>query len=94
MTSENTLRTPLSVEERRAGIHLVHSRSWQPERRRQAHTQVVPARPVTRSLARPAVRHTSASEQQAPDLRSLAAAALTAPFIWIGHATLRAMHII
>jgi hypothetical protein len=80
MTHQNTLRTPLSPEARRAGIHLVYSRDWQLDRRTPPKPQLV------------AVRHTR--ERQTVDTISLAAAAFTAPFVWIGHAILHAMHIL
>ena len=78
MIHQNTLRTPLSAEVR-AGIHLVYSRHWPVESRTPAKPRLVAARRADRETV---------------NILSLAAAALTAPFVWIGHAILRAMHVL
>jgi len=84
MTHDNALRTPQTLDATRTRIHLVHSRAWQPDRRvnRLERPRLVPqvAQPVRKA-------HKS-------NTLSLAAAALTAPFIWAGHALLRLIHVI
>lgn len=82
MTHDNALRTPNTPEIVRTRIHLVHSRSWQVDRRVQKL-----ARPSLVPEAVPQVRSRTA------DTLMLTAAALTAPLVWAGHALLRAMNV-
>jgi hypothetical protein len=88
---ENALRMPQSASVR-TGIHLVYSRTWQYENRPkplpQRHPQLLVqhhAQPSATLQARNSAR---------TDTLILAAAALAAPAVWIGHALLLAMHVI
>jgi len=84
MSHQNALNTTSSAETRCAGIHLVYSSAWTHERRIQPIPQ---PRLAPRNSA-------GLRKSRTSDTVILAAAALTAPGIWIGHAILRTMHVL
>jgi hypothetical protein len=87
MTHPNALRTPHATSSHHAGIHLVYSRSWKGEDRRQPMTGPVEAPRAERTARRTRKAHVA-------DTLSLAAAAMAAPFVWIAHALLQTLHVL
>ena len=88
MTNDNALRTPYTADTTRTQIHLVYSASWQ---------VTPPRKPLASARFTPQVVPHAAPT--APRSRSretflLAAAAIAAPSIWVGHAVLQVMHVL
>ena len=84
MSHKNALNSNPSAEVGRAGIHLVRPSAWTQEPRIQPipRPHLVPGNPA------------GVRKHHATDTVILAAAALTAPGVWIGHAILRGMHVL
>ena len=88
MTHENALRTPYPAESARTQIHLVHSNAWQVHPLRKPVASVRPAPPP---IQQPTTRVRSS---RSTETIVLAAAALIAPLVWVGHALLHLMNIL
>ena len=88
VTNDNALRTPFPAEIARTQIHLVYSNTWQipPAKKPLASARLKP-----QTLPQPAP-HTPRSRSRETFL--LAAAAIAAPSIWVGHALLHVMHVL
>jgi|HubBroStandDraft_3_1064219.scaffolds.fasta_scaffold832912_2 hypothetical protein len=84
MTHDNALRTPQTLDAMRTRIHLVHSRAWQSDRRANRMERFRLAPQVTQPV----------HKSHKPSTRDRAAAALTAPFLWIGHTMRHLMHVV
>jgi len=92
MTHDNALRRASADETTRTRIHLVHSYSGQFDRRKRpaARPHLVPrTAPQTAPQIVPPVQ-----SSHRIDTMTLAAAAFTAPVIWLGHAALRLMRVL
>ena len=88
MTTDNALRTPYTAETTRTQIHLVYSAAWQ---------ITTPKKPLASVRFTPqVVPHTAprAPRSRSRDTFLLAAAAIAAPSIWVGHALLQVMHVL
>ena len=88
MPNDNALRTPHSAETTRTQIHLVYSAAWQIS---------PPKKPLASVRFTPQAVPSAAP--RAPRSRSretflLAAAAIAAPSVWVGHALLHVMHVL
>jgi len=91
MRPRNTLRNDDNSAVR-AGLYLVHSRNWAPERCAREAAQLIQRQD---QIARRARRTLAKADEGVSKLRrSLIAATLCAPLLWVGHALLQWKHVL